>query len=555
VVASAVTPQTPDVPTPLTDTDTGTAPRRTRRPGAFALRAVLLLAAGALLYLSFPPRPLWWLAPLGLALFGFLVRGRRARTGFGYGVLLGIGFFVPLLRWTGEFVGLTAWLPLAAFEALFLGLTGAAIAVVSRLRGWPLWAALLWVAGEALRSAVPFGGFPWGKIAFGQPLGWYLPLAALGGTQLIGFAVALTGFGLVALTRAARPGPRRPLRLVAAALAVALPLAAGLATRPLVGTDAQAGTVTVAAIQGNVPREGLDFNAQRRAVLDNHVARTLQLADDVRAGRVPRPDLVLWPENSSDIDPLRNPDAYTRIDNAAHAVGVPLAVGAVLVGDDGLPRNTIIRWDPATGPTQQYVKRQLQPFGETMPFRSFFRIFSAEVDRAGRFVPGTDPRGFTMGPAQVALDTCYEVAFDGVVRDSVTAGANIIAIPTNNATFGHTEMTYQQLAMSQVRAVEHGRAVVVAATSGVSAIIQPDGAVTQRTGLFTPAALVATLPLRTTATLATRLGDWPEWTMSALGLLALAFAVATRRRTDRTAPPVAAGADRTAPTAQTEPTE
>ncbi|MBY8853352.1 apolipoprotein N-acyltransferase, partial [Saccharothrix sp. MB29] len=135
-------------------------------------------------------------------------------------------------------------------------------------------------------------------------------------------------------------------------------------------------------------------------------------------------------------------------------------------------------------------------------------VFSETVERAGRFQPGDDPTGFAVGDVRVAIDTCYEVAFDSVVRDSVLAGggANLIAIPTNNATFGYTEMTYQQLAMSRVRAVEHGRAVVVSATSGVSAIVAPDGSVTQRTGMFTPDALVATLPLRGEATLATRLG-------------------------------------------------
>ncbi|MFD1151845.1 apolipoprotein N-acyltransferase, partial [Saccharothrix hoggarensis] len=328
--------------------------------------------------------------------------------------------------------------------------------------------------------------------------------------------------------------------------AVVLPLAAGVTASALVHTDPDQGTATVAAIQGNVPRAGLDFNAQRRAVLDNHVKRTLQLADDVRAGRAARPDLVIWPENSSDIDPFRNVDAAAQIQRATEAIQAPIAVGAVVIDqDDKLPRNTVVLYEPGAGATDTYTKRQLQPFGETMPYRSFFRIFTETVDRAGTFQPGTDPRGFSMGPAKVAIDTCYEVAFDGVVRDSVTAGANLIAIPTNNATFGYTEMTYQQLAMSRVRAVEHGKAVVVAATSGVSAIVQPDGSVTARTGMFTADALVATLPLRGEATLATRLGAWPEWVMTALGLMAVAFSLTTKRRRSRPTPGAGVGEEET----------
>ncbi|HUQ54271.1 apolipoprotein N-acyltransferase [Lentzea sp.] len=484
------------------------------------LRVALAVAGGVLVYLSFPPRPLWFLAPVGFALLAWTIHRRRARAGFGYGLLFGLGFMVALLRWTGEFVGLIAWLPLALACAVMIAVGTTAMAFVSRVPGWPLWAALLWVADEGLRGVFPFGGFTWGKIAFGQPEGWYLPLASLGGAPLVSFAVVLTGFGLFWLVENWKLGV--PL--------VVVPLLVGFVVP--VGVDASGGTVTVAAIQGNVPRAGLDFNAQRRAVLDNHTKKTMELAADVAAGRVEQPDIVIWPENSSDIDPFRNADAAAVIDAAAAAIKAPIAVGAVVVDrGDNLPRNTVVLWEPGKGPTDTYTKRKLQPFGETMPMRSFFRLFASEVDRAGVFQPGTDPDGFVMGPAKVAIDTCYEVAFDSVVRDSVTTGATIIAIPTNNATFGYTEMTYQQLSMSRVRAVEHGRAVVVAATSGVSAMVQPDGSVTRKTGLFVPDALVATLPLRTQTTLATWLGAWPEWVMSTAGLVALVLGF-TRRRKD-----------------------
>jgi apolipoprotein N-acyltransferase len=177
----------------------------------------------------------------------------------------------------------------------------------------------------------------------------------------------------------------------------------------------------------------------------------------------------------------------------------------------------------------QYTKRQLQPFGETMPWRGFFRLFTSAVDRAGKFVPGDKATVFDMANARVGLATCYEVAFDGVVRESAE-GTNLLAVPTNNATFGYTEMTYQQLAMDRVRAVEHGREVAVSATSGVSAFVRPDGSVSQQTGMFVPAALVERVPLRSTTTLSDRLGPSPEWVLTILGLGALAAAVVVRRR-------------------------
>jgi apolipoprotein N-acyltransferase len=495
-----------------------------------------VLVAGVLWYFSFPPRPLWWLAPVSFALLALTVQGRRARAGFGYGFLFGIAFLLPLLHWTGIYVGVIAWFPLAAIEAAIMALGVAAIAYVTRLRGWPLWAALLWIADEALRARAPFGGLPWGKVAFGQPDGPFLSLGALGGTPLIGFAVVLAGFGLAGAVSWAVRSPRPRLGLVGPVLAVLVPLVAAFAAWPLVGTNADAGTATVAAIQGNVPRLGLDFNAQRRAVLDNHVKETELLAGQVHAGKEPQPQLVIWPENSSDIDPYVNPDAYAEISEAAEDIGAPIEVGAVVTSQAPGPKNAAVLWEPGKGPVQQYVKRKLQPFGEYMPWRSFFALFTSYANVAGDFVPGDKPAVFPMGPAEVGLDTCYEVAFDGVVRDSVP-GSNLLAVPTNNATFGHSEMTYQQLAMDQERAVESGRSVIVAATSGVSAIITPDGTITQQTGFFVPGALVATVPLRSDTTIADRVGSWPEWAMVAAGLIALACAiVVSRRRRSSTGP-------------------
>ncbi|HEY4458488.1 MAG TPA: apolipoprotein N-acyltransferase, partial [Pseudonocardiaceae bacterium] len=243
--------------------------RRRRRPHLptwpTVARLVTALAGGIVLYASFPPRTVWWLAPIAFAMLGIAVYGRRARAGFGYGFVWSMGFMIPLMYWTGSFVGVIAPGVLCSFEALIMALGTAAIAVVSRLRGAPLWAALLWVADEALRARFPFGGLPWGKVAFGQADGSYLSLASLGGTPLVGFAVVLTGFGLAALVLVLwRKENRRTVMIVGPVLAILVPLVAGIAAWPLVGTDANAGTATVAAIQGNVPRLGLDFDTQRR---------------------------------------------------------------------------------------------------------------------------------------------------------------------------------------------------------------------------------------------------------------------------------------------------
>ncbi|MCI3226426.1 apolipoprotein N-acyltransferase [Streptomyces sp. NP-1717] len=527
-MSTTITPVEPTEPAPVPGGRRW--PRRFVRPGAAAL-------SGLLLFASFPPRPLWWLALPGFALLGWTLRGRRPRAGFGLGFLAGLGFLLPLLKWTGEEVGPLPWVALAAVSALFIGAVGTGISVVSRLPAWPVFAAAVWILGEAARARVPFGGFPWGKIAFGQADGMFLPLAAVGGTPVLGFAVVLCGFGLYEAVRlllarraataapdpapstdpeparrdgaAPRPVPRAAVAV--AALSVLVPVVGALAALPLVDDSAEDGTATVAAIQGNVPRLGLDFNAQRRQVLDNHAARTEQLAADVKAGKEPKPDFVLWPENSSDLDPYRNGDARLVIDDAVKAIGVPTVIGSVLSPDTGTLRNSLIKWDPEEGPVAEYDKRHVQPFGEYIPMRSFVRIFSSDVDRVRRdFGPGDKVGVFDLAGTKVGLATCYEAAFDWAVRDTVTHGAQLITVPSNNATFGRSEMTYQQLAMSRVRAVEHSRAVVVPVTSGVSAMIMPDGEVVDQSKMFTPDALVREMPLRSSRTPATTMGTLPE---------------------------------------------
>ncbi len=520
-------------PAAVTDAVDAGAPGPAARPRPrrrLPWRTLLAAAGGAAMLLAFPGYSLLPLAVLGPAALAVAVHGQRARAGAWLGLVCGLAFFVPLLSWTGIYVGAFPWLALAVSQALFLSALGAATAAVSRLRWWPLWTAALWVAAEALRGRVPLGGFPWGRLGLSQTDGPFLALAAYGGVPLVSFAVALTGtlLAAAALTLARARSARRSTRRVAAAAlaaAVAVPLLGALAWLPLPGPSLTAGgpTRTVAVIQGDVPEAGLEFNARRRAVLDNHVQRTLELAEAVAAGRERQPDLVVWPENSSDIDPYTNADAARQISRAAEAVGAPVLVGAVVQGPGEYLSNTGIVWDPVTGPGQTYVKRHPVPLAEYVPARDFFRFFSDKVDLVRRdFTKGTEVGVLDVGGARVGDVICFEVVYDSLVADTVQAGAGMLVVQTNNATFGFTDESAQQLALSRLRAVEYGRSVVVAATSGISAVVAPDGSVVRSSELFTPAVFVEDIAQRTSTTLAERLGPAPEWVLTALGLGALA---------------------------------
>jgi len=482
------------------------------------------------LWLAFPSHDLWALAPIGVALLALATRRASPWQGALLGLISGLACFLPLLSWSGTYVGAVPWIALAALESCYVALLGLAcsllqrgpsLAGVGRVR--PMVVALAWVSQETLRDTTPFGGFPWGRLAFSQADSPLAGLAALGGAPAVTFGVALVG-GLLAAGAAQliRGSRRRGIRhggmvrgglsagpcLVGAVVVMLLPL--------LVPTPTDGPTGRFMAVQGNVPRAGLNFNAERRAVLDNHVRVTQQAAASVRAGTQPRPDLVVWPENASDIDPLRNADAALVINKAVDAINAPLILGAVLEEPRPKVSNASLLYLPGKGLAGRYIKQHPVPFAEYIPYRSFFRRLNDKVDLVtSDFAAGKGPGVFRV-PAReggtIAAGTiiCFEVAYDGLMRDTVDHGANVLLVQTNNATFGFTDESVQQLAISRIRAIEHGRSIVHVSTVGVSAMITPDGTALQRTALFTPALLAADLPLRTDRTVADRVGAWPE---------------------------------------------
>ncbi len=531
---------------------TGAAPRprsggRPRRPSRTALlRAAAAAASGLAQLFSLPPYGLWWLGPIAVALLGWAVLGVRLRRAAWLGLLSGAVLMVPLIQWQDVF-GVDVWLAISAAETAYYVPMAMALAAVSRLPGWPAWTAAVWVLQEAVRARFPLGGFPWGKLAFAQPDTPFSGYAALGSSPLASFAVALCGTLLLAgLLRALRPrtpgAGARALALPAGLLAGAVAVPLFGAAAPHIGAPQATGTSTVALIQGNVPNVGeMDIAGERMQVLQNHVDTVEELADAVDAGEAERPDLVVLPENASDLDAYTDPEAAELIDRAARRIDAPLLFGISHYSDDGTEREVrSVVWSPQEGPGAHYAKRYLVPFGEYIPYRDFFTRFVERLRRVGAdAVPGTEPGDLEIGGTTLATAICFDVAFDRPLREAVAAGGGIIAVPTNNANYNFTGQSDQQLAITRLRAVEHGRPAVVAATSGVSAFVAADGTLTYRSPEAERAWQVAELPAMEGLTPATRLGALPEAALCALALGALAAAaVAARRgRTARAASP------------------
>jgi apolipoprotein N-acyltransferase len=170
----------------------------------------------------------------------------------------------------------------------------------------------------------------------------------------------------------------------------------------------------------------------------------------------------------------------------------------------------MIVWNPSTGAADRHDKQIVQPFGEYLPMPWLFRHLSGFADRAGHMVPRDGSGVVHIAGAPVGVATCWEVIFDREPRQAVRNGAQLLAVPANNATFNQT-MSEQQLAFAKVRAVEHDRYVVVAGTTGISAMIAPDGAELSRTDFFQPAYLDGQVRLKTRLTPATRWAPIVQW--------------------------------------------
>lgn len=493
------------------------------------MRSAVALLSGGVLALAFEPVGLAILLPVGVAGLVLSVHGLGARRAWLPGLFFGIGFQGVLLFWL-RVVGYDAWGALAGLQAAFYAPLGAAVPSLLRLRFGPAWVAAAWVAVETIRSSWPFGGLPWGRLAYataGTPWAESLPYIGMAG---VSFVLALLG-GLLAQAVAADGGRRRAVIALGATAVVSLaPALATYAVTPV-------GERTVAVVQGDVPGDGSNILLDHRQVTSNHVEATVDLARRVAAGEAEQPDFVVWPENSTAVDPFATDDINTGITTASAAVDVPIVVGAMV---DAGPENVLnqsIVWEPGTGGGDRYSKRHPVPFGEYIPWRSVFRNSFGRLEMIPRdMLSGTRVEPLDVDGARVAAAICFDVAYDDGIHDQISAGGQLLTVQTSNAMFIRTGQIEQQFEISRVRAMETGRATLVAATNGVSGIIAPDGTVVERAEIRTRSVLESEVPLVDTLTPAVLMGAWPGRVAVAATLLGLLLPALTYRRRHRQEP-------------------
>ncbi|MDP2014138.1 MAG: apolipoprotein N-acyltransferase, partial [Actinomycetota bacterium] len=221
---------------------------------------------------AFPPLAWWWIAPIAILLCILSTRKVQPQWAAAYGAIAGAAFFGPLLSWMSV-VGIDAWISLTAIcSAWWIGLF-VAQSFAQRFAWWPVVVPALWVASEAIRGAIPLGGFPWGRLAFSQAGGPLLPLNSIVGPAGVAYALALVGCAVVYLLLDRRSRPSKAPTMVVAIGTVSLSalFSVGYVAINAVGTEGQ---VTIAVVQGGVPGIGLSAMGEKRAVLANHAQLT-----------------------------------------------------------------------------------------------------------------------------------------------------------------------------------------------------------------------------------------------------------------------------------------
>lgn len=490
------------------------------------LRLASSVVGGLLLAGAFEPVGLAVLMPVAVAVLLLTVRDLPARRAWLPGLVFGAAFCGTLMIWLRA-VGDDAWLALSVAEALFFAPLGIVLARLQRLPAWPLWTGLAWVAVEGVRATWPMSGLPWGRLAFataGTPWEGALPWVGMTGVSLL---VALAGTCLAWLVAG---GARRPLPAAALASALAaVTLVPAVAAYPL---DVD-GSATVAVVQGNVPGTGTDLVGVHREVTANHVAATRRLADDVSAGRQPRPDFVLWPENSTAVDPFLDPGVSAGIRAASEAIGVPILVGAMVdTPEPAAVLNQGIVVEPGIGGGDRYTKRHPVPFGEYIPWRdTVFDSSFGKLDMVPRdMLSGTGLEPLRVAGIRVADAICFDIAYDDGIVGQVANGGRLLTVQTSNAMFVETHQIDQQFEITRLRAVETGRWVLVASTNGISGVVAPDGRVAATAEPRTTEVLVEEVGLVSSLTPGVRMGLWPGRAITVVALLALLATLVPYRR-------------------------
>ena len=406
---------------------------------------------------AFEPFSFWPSAFLGLAGWYFLLIRARLESRVLISYLFGLLQLLVVQHWTGIYVGSLPWLILSICQGIFYIVPAFFVGKSKRHNQFAFAASFVIV--ELLLRTVPFTGFGWTRISFTQVDSPLSDLYKLGGVVLVAFFIAAISASRTLITGS--------ILLILVALSAFIP-----------NSVSSGVNVKIALIQGGVSNLGLDFNAKPMEVFDRHLSQTAKSIkpSDVR--------LIIWPENSVDVDINTSPGVANKIIEISTDLRTPILIGGVTKSTAGL-RNQSILFNPT--PQQIYTKRYLTPFGEYIPLRNIATKLSSYANDVTDFVGGTNDHLFRGNGLTFQTLICYELLND-TFRDQISG--DFLTVQTNNATFGDTAQLDQELNIAKVRAIETGRFIPYVSTTGVTSFIDNDGKVYSKLPKFESATLV-----------------------------------------------------------------
>lgn len=348
------------------------------------------------------------------------------------------------------------------------------------------------ILSEWVRWHAPFGGVPLSVLAMSQGEGPLLPVARVASTLGVSASVAALGAALYLL---ARSSTRRSGVVVVLAV-VAVSIGGVYAPRGEAIDD-----IEVAVVQGGGEQQTVDANTDYTEVLNRHL--------DAARTATNKPDLILLPENivnvAGNFDDSLESDAVGKL---ASEFDSTVIVG--IVEDRSDPDsfwNAAAAFDETGTQVGRYDKVRRVPFGEYVPLRPFIERFGNDLLPGRDAKPGTDPAVIEVDGTVYGVAISWEVFFPRRVREAVKHDAQIILNPTNGSSYWLTQVQTQQIASSQLRAVESGRWLLQSSPTGFSAVIDPSGNVVERIGIGDTAVIEQRVELREGLTLGSRFGD------------------------------------------------
>ncbi len=462
------------------------------------LSLLLSIIAGLLMQAAFAPFYQGWLAIPALMLF--FEAGRRGRTSglaFLSGFAFGLVYVGGLMIWLRAVPG-PAWIALTPLTAIGFGFCGVWVRKATKLSPLGRFSGLVvaWLGLLLILRYAPIIATEWPDpgytVAQWQPA---RNVASLIGTSGWSAVLALSAAAFVSAAW------ERSIRWLSFGIG-ALLLVFGIGS--LIDPAPQGQPLEVAVVQGNTPCEGgIHCPNEREIITQNHLDLTAQIDGPI--------DLVVWAESSTGFvtDPAVSPEVAAAISEQATRLDAFMLIGSDRpIGQLNFTNSNIL-FNQEGIVAGEYAKQHGVPFGEYVPFRDFFDRWPSIVQISRDMIAGNGPVLLEAGEAKIGSVISYEAAFSRYARGHAKAGADLLVIATNEASYGTGAAADQLIAMSTMRGAENGLDVIHAAITGSSVIISPSGNLTPVTGLFEQDTIRATVHLREGgSTLYAHFGDW-----------------------------------------------